>query len=198
MADVERKIKVPNLEARARELYKVHQKDFLIPDVVTAQHILVSTKTYPRDKAKARAEEVLRRAQAGEDFAKLAAEYTDNKASIEIKEMGLPSLAPPLPEAVRKAKAGEIVGPVETQYGFHLMKVNKLVPSRVKPYEDVREDLIAVERQKYIDEEKTAVAEAIRADPKNHLYVENVRDLKSTLKIPTAEELKKSKPNVRY
>jgi hypothetical protein len=42
------------------------------------------------------------------------------------------------------------------------------------------------------------VVEAVRSDPKNHLYVENVRDLKSTLKIPTAEELKKSKPNVRY
>jgi hypothetical protein len=51
---------------------------------------------------------------------------------------------------------------VETQYGFHVHEAGQLVPSRVKPYADVREDLIAIEKQKYIDEEKTAVAEAIR------------------------------------
>jgi len=68
----------------------------------------------------------------------------------------------------------------------------------VKSFEEVKDDLIAAERQKIVDEEKTAVVEAVRSDPQNHLYVENVRDLKSNLKIPTAEELKKSKPNVRY
>jgi hypothetical protein len=49
-----------------------------------------------------------------------------------------------------------------------------------------------------VDEEKTAVAEAVRADPKNYLYLENVRDLKSNFKIPSAAEQKKITPNIRY
>ena len=90
------------------------------------------------------------------------------------------------------------MAPVETQVGFHVMKLKDRVPSRLKPFEDVREDIIAAEKSKLIDAERTAVAEAIRADPKNYLHLDNVRALKSNLKMPSAEEIAKIKPNVRY
>jgi hypothetical protein len=88
--------------------------------------------------------------------------------------------------------------PVETQYGFHIIKLGEKVPSRVKPYDEVRNDLLAMEKQKFIDQEKTAVVEGIRADPKTTLHLENVRGLKSDFKIPSAEEIAKIKPNIRY
>jgi hypothetical protein len=87
--------------------------------------------------------------------------------------------------------------PTQTQNGFHVLKLKNRIPSRVKTFEEVKDDLIAVERQKIVDEEKTAVVEAVRGDPGNHLYVENVRGLKSDFKMPSAEELKKQKSNVR-
>jgi peptidyl-prolyl cis-trans isomerase C len=198
MLDVANKAKVPNLEPRARELYKAHLKDFTSPELITGQHILVSVKNYPPDIARQRAQEVYERAKSGEDFAKLAAQYTDNPASIEINGMPLSSFAAPLPDAVSKLKAGEIMAPVETQFGFHIIKMGDRIPPQTKPFEQVRDDLIAMEKQKFVDEEKTAVVEAIRADPKTTLMLENVRGLKSDFKMPSAEEIAKIKPNIRY
>jgi peptidyl-prolyl cis-trans isomerase C len=197
LADVEKKVKVPNLEPRARELYKTRAKDFTTPEVITAEHILVSTKTYSKEAARARAQEAYKRAVAGEDFHKLAEEYTDNKASIEINSMVISSFVTPLPEAISKVKPGEIMPPTETQFGFHVLKLKNRIPARVKPFEEVKDALIAAEKQKIIDEEKTAAVEAIRGDPGNHLYVENVRGLKSDFKMPAAGELKNQKSNVR-
>jgi len=195
--DVARKVKLPNLEARARELYKVRVKDFATPEVITAEHILVSTKTYSKEAALARAQEAYKRATSGEDFHKLAEEFTDNKASIDITSMTMSSFVRPLPEEISKLKVGEIMPPTETQYGFHVLKLKNRIPSRVKSFEEVRNDLIAEEKQKIIDEEKTAVVEAVRGDPGNHLYVENLRGLKGNFRIPSADELKNQKPNVR-
>jgi parvulin-like peptidyl-prolyl isomerase len=136
---------------------------------------------------------------AGEDFARLADEYTDNKASIDIVSMPVASFEKPLPEAVTKLKVpGEVMQPVETQYGFHIIKLKDKIASRVRPFEEVKDELIAMEKQKMIDEERTAVVEGIRADPKAQLFVENVRGLKSDFKMPSAEEIKKIKPNIRY
>jgi peptidyl-prolyl cis-trans isomerase C len=198
MASVAKGVKVPDMEARARELYKAHLKEFTSPELITGQHILVSTKSYPKDVARQRAQEAYERAKKGEDFAQLAEKYTDNASSIDINGMPLSSFAAPLPEAVAKLKPGEVMAPVETQYGFHIIKLGDKVPSRVKPYDEVRDDLLAMEKQKYIDEQKTAVVEGIRADPKTTLHLENVRALKSDFKIPSEEEIAKIKPNIRY
>jgi parvulin-like peptidyl-prolyl isomerase len=165
--------------------------------VITGEHILVSTKTYSKEQALARAQEVFKRASAGEDFRKLAEEYTDNKASIEINSMVISSFVKPLPDVLTKMKVGDIMPPTETQYGFHVIKLKGRIPARVKTFEEVKEELIASEKQKIIDDERTALVEAIRADPGNHLYVENVRGLKTEFKPLTAEEIKKLPTNVR-
>ena len=197
LADVEKKVKVPDLEPRARELYRARVKEFSTPEVITAEHILVSTKSYSREAALARAQEAYKRAMAGEDFHKLAEEYTDNKASIEINSMVITSFVKPIPEALSKVNPGEILPPTETQFGFHVMKLKNRIPARVKSFEEVKDELIASEKQKIIDEEKTALVEKIRGDPGTHLYVENLRGMKSELKFPSAEEIKKLKPNIR-
>jgi peptidyl-prolyl cis-trans isomerase C len=196
--DVAKNAKTPDLEPRARELYKTHLKDFTSPELLTGQHILVSLKSYPPEVARQRAQEIYERARKGEDFAKLAQQYTDNKDSIDINGMPAASFVPPLPATIAKLKPGEISAPVETQYGFHIVKLGERIPPRVKPFEEVRDDLIAMEKQKFIDEEKTAAVEAIRADPKTTLHLENVRALKSDFKMPTSEEIAKIKPNIRY
>jgi parvulin-like peptidyl-prolyl isomerase len=195
--DFAKNVKVPNLDARARELYKARLKDYAVPELINAEHILVSTKNYSKEAALARAQEVYQRAMAGEDFHKLATEYTDNKASIEITNMMPSAFVKPLPEIVTKLKPGEIMPPTETQFGFHVLKLKHNTPARVKSFEEVKDDLIAVEREKVVDEAKTALVESIRGDPKNYLYVENLRGMMPKLKFPTAEELKNQTPNVR-
>lgn len=198
LADVAKNVKTPNLESRARELYKANIKQFTAPEAVTAEHILVSVKTYPRDVALARAKEVRQRAAAGEDFRQLAEKYTDNHSSIEINAMPISMFEKPLPEAVEKLAPGQISEPVETRYGFHIIKLMKKSPPRVKRFEEVKDDIIAAEKQKYIDDEKTAIVEAIRADPKNQVFIDNVLGLKTTLNFPSGEGIQKVNPEVKY
>ena len=199
MNEVAKKVTFPNLEPRARELYKANLKEFSRPALYTGEHILVSIKNYPKEAARARAQEIYKRAAAGEDFRKLAEEFTDNHASIEINGMPLASFEKPLPDAVAKLSApGDLMAPVETQYGFHIIKLKSMLPGQPKMFEEVRDDIIAVEKQKIIDDAKTAAVEKIRSDPKTTLYVENVRALKSDFKIPSAEERAKITPNLRY
>ncbi len=199
LADVAKNAKVPNLEVRARELYKANIKQFTLPERVAIQHILVSTKTYPRDVALARAQEVYQRVTAGgEDFAKVADKFTDNHASIEIDALPLEKFEKPLPDALASLQPGQISQPIESQYGFHIVKMKQKLRPEVKPFEEVKDDLVAMEKQKFIDDERTALVDAIRADPKNEVFADNLRGLKTTLKYPTDEEIKKIKPNVRY
>lgn len=197
MNHIAKNVKFPDLEPRARELYRANIKEFMSPELITGQHILISTKTYPKEVARKRAEEVYELARKGEDFGKLAEKYTDSHGSIDINGIPIEKFEKPLPDVIAKMKTGEINAPVESQFGFHIFKMGEKVPARLKPFDEVKEDLIALEKGKMIDAERTAAAESIRNDPKNYLYLENVRGLKSDFKVPTAEEISKIKPNVR-
>ena len=197
ISDVGKKVTFPNLEPRARELYKANLKEFTGPELVSGQHILVSTKNRSHEEAAARARQAYERAKAGEDFGKLALELSDSPATRDIDRQPISFFEKPLPDLLANMKDGEIMAPVETRYGFHVMKLAKRLPPEVKPYEEVREDLINMEKQKLIDDARTAVAEAVRTDPKTTLYLENVRGPKSDFKVPDAEERKKIKPTYR-
>ena len=75
----------------------------------------------------ARAEDIARRAAAGEDFAALARQYSDaHGASIDGGELGLRSVNryPQLfIRSTQRARVGEVVGPVRSDAGFHILKV---------------------------------------------------------------------------
>ena len=78
-------------------------------------------------RLQARADEVARRAKGGEDFAKLAAEFSD--ANNRGRDGGVLGLLPAdkYPElfqrSVQRARVGEVVGPVRSGAGFHVLKL---------------------------------------------------------------------------
>jgi peptidyl-prolyl cis-trans isomerase C len=191
LTDVANKTKFPNLDARAREVYKANLKEFTKPELISGLHILVTAKQRTHEEAKARAQQVYERARAGEDFKKLADEMTDSAPTRDITDQPLSVFEKPLPDILAKLKPNEVMAPVETRYGFHIIKLTGRVPARVMPFEEVKDDIIEVEKQKITDDARTAAAEAARADPNTTLYVENVRALKSDFKVPE-EAIRKS------
>jgi peptidyl-prolyl cis-trans isomerase C len=182
MQDFSSKVKFPNLEPRALEIYKSNPKQFVTPERVSVEHILVSIKQHPREQAEAIAREAHAHAMAGENWDTLARKYSDELGSKEIQGTLVSTFEKPIPETLAKLKEGELAPVVETNFGFHVIRLVSRFPERQQTFQEVKDGLIAGEKTRILDDARTAYVESIRADPKNFLYVENVRGLKSDFK----------------
>jgi len=117
------------------------------PEQVRASHILVRVEQNapPEQKAaqKAKAEEALAKARSGSDFAALAKEYSQDPGSAErggdLGYFGKGSMVPPFEQAAFGLKVGAISDLVETNFGYHIIKVTDHRPEGVAPIADVRE-----------------------------------------------------------
>ncbi len=91
-----------------------------------AQHILINFGT-DTNSAKTKAEQIAQRLRSGEDFVKLAAENSDDASNKfkggDLGWFGKGAMVKEFEDAVNSANTGEIVGPVKTQFGFHIIKV---------------------------------------------------------------------------
>jgi parvulin-like peptidyl-prolyl isomerase len=134
-------------------------------DVASARHILVETEE--------EAQEVLRRLDEGEDFGELAGELsTDTGSGAEGGDLGeftRDRMVPEFADAVFSAEPGDVIGPVETQFGFHVIEVlDRTTASLDEVSEDIRAELSQGEGQDVITtwlEEQRAAAE-IEVNPR--------------------------------
>ncbi len=102
--------------------------------------------------SKAKAEDLLKRAQAGEDFAKLAKENSQDPGSApQGGDLGWSERkvwVAPFADAAFSMKDGEIRGPVKTQFGYHILKLDGIQePTTVKTFEQSKTDLEAEYRR---------------------------------------------------
>jgi peptidyl-prolyl cis-trans isomerase D len=109
-------------------------------------HILLAVND-PKDDAavKAKAEGILKRAQAGEDFSKLAKEFSQDPGSAnQGGDLGWTErkvFVGPFADAAFSMKVDEIRGPVKTQFGYHILKLAGIQPATVKTYDQAKADL---------------------------------------------------------
>lgn len=119
-------LNAPVDEAMMSEIDKIYSELF-----VTAKHILISADDTNKAEAKKKAEKVLQKAKAGEDFDKLIAEYNEDPG-MEMSPDGytftLNEMVPEFEESAFSLKVGEISGLVETVYGYHIIKKEPLAP----------------------------------------------------------------------
>lgn len=105
------------------------------PATIGASHVLVMhraservppTVTRTREEARARIDDVLRRARAGQDFAALAREFSDEPGAAtsggSLGTFGRGSMVPPFERAAFALTVGQISDVVETGFGFHVIK----------------------------------------------------------------------------
>jgi len=107
---------------------------------VKASHVLISYKgarggksTLSKEQALALAKEVSKKAKNGEDFAKLAVQYSNDPSAKQNKgDLGFFTwgrMVPAFQEAAFKMKPGDISDPVESAFGFHVIKVTDRQPN---------------------------------------------------------------------
>jgi peptidyl-prolyl cis-trans isomerase D len=119
---------------------------FSQPEQRRVSHILLPIANPADDAAvKAKADGILKRAQAGEDFAKLAKEYSQDPGSAaQGGDLGWSERkvwVTPFADAAYSMKVDEIKGPVKTQFGYHILKLVGIQPATVKTFEQSRADL---------------------------------------------------------
>jgi peptidyl-prolyl cis-trans isomerase D len=106
-------------------------------EYVRAQHILLQYAEGADSAAiRSQAETLLERLRGGEDFAQLALEYSADPGSAQrggdLGWFGRGRMVPPFEQAAFNARVGDIVGPVESQFGLHIIKVNDRTNREVK------------------------------------------------------------------
>ena len=145
-AALERELKVNISDEEVKKFYDDNPSKFEQPEMVHVSHILLSTRDLiatpptdlPEDKKAAkhkRAEEVLKRAKAGEDFAKLAKEFSEDpnmktkgpEATLPRGQMGVPI---EFDAAAFSLKTNQLSDIVTTQYGYHIIKLLEKIPAR--------------------------------------------------------------------
>jgi peptidyl-prolyl cis-trans isomerase D len=139
LADVAAQLKVT--DDKLRERYEAEKDRFLVPETRQARHILLPVEETKDEAAlRAQAETLLKRAQGGEDFAKLARENSKDQGSAALGgDLGWADRTiyeAPFADALFAAKQGEVVGPVRTRFGWHLIKLEGVREGHNKTYEE--------------------------------------------------------------
>lgn len=168
-------------ETEMKKYYEDNKKSFYT-DTVTASHILLKTQdsegkelsAEKKKEAKKKAEEALAKVKSGEDFAKVAKKYSqDSSASKggELGTFGRGQMVSEFEKAAFNMKKGEISDIVETEYGYHIIKVTGRVDKQ-ETYNDVKDKI------------KTTLA--------GQKYTEYVEKLKKDSKIEQKEDVVKT------
>jgi peptidyl-prolyl cis-trans isomerase D len=141
-ADLAAKLSVDEAMLQAR--YEEQKAHFTTQPEWHAAHILIKSET-DEAAAKKQAEELAQRARAGEDFTELAKQFSaDTGSAPNGGDLGFFSpgaMVKPFEDAVAAMQPGEISAPVQSRFGYHVIKLIEAKPARTREFEEVREEL---------------------------------------------------------
>lgn len=151
-AKVGQKMTVP--EGELRRMYEARKEEFRIPERVKVRHILLKTTGKPAEeipKLQARAEELLKQIKAGADLGELARKNSEDTGSAskggDLGWIVRGQTVKAFEETAFSQKPKQISNVVKTEYGFHILQVLEKEDARLKPFEEVK-DQLAQERKR--------------------------------------------------
>jgi peptidyl-prolyl cis-trans isomerase SurA len=135
-------------DEEVRAYYDRHMKDGSNVQV-RAAHVFVAipdgADAATVAEKQAQAQKILERAKAGEDFAKLARETSDDAATRadggDLGYFGKDMLPKAIEELVFAMKVGEVRGPIRVDRGFHILKLVDRKVKDPKPFDEVKDDI---------------------------------------------------------
>lgn len=164
----------------AKQYYGENQNKYKQREQVRASHILFKVNENDPPEVKTaqqnKAADVLKKAKAkGADFAELAKKYSEGPTAPRGGDLGAFSrgrMVKPFEDAAFGAKTGQIIGPIETQFGYHVIKVSEKMPERQRKYDEVKESILT----------------SLKARAKSQATRDLLRDLKKDAKIEVLEK----------
>lgn len=143
----------PVSEDAIQNYYNEHIEEFSQPEERKASHILVAVSATAEEeekrKAREKAEDILEQVlQDPEQFSELAEEYSDDPGSAsrggDLGFFGRGVMVKAFEDEIFQMEPGEIRGPVETDFGFHIIQLDEIKQAKTADLEEVREQ---IERQ---------------------------------------------------
>ncbi len=134
-------------EPLAKERYLLNQKAYVEPETRTVTHVLINTSDRSDSEARQLAEQLLQRLRAGEiTLAEAVQQYSDdpsapsNQGQLQVTPG---KTVPPFEQAVYALKEiGELSAPVQTSYGYHVIRLDAITAARQLSFDEVREQLM--------------------------------------------------------
>jgi peptidyl-prolyl cis-trans isomerase D len=171
--------------------YEQHKDEYVVPEQRRARHILVMTAEGDSEEVitakRQKAEALLKQAREGADFAALARAKSEDKGSAvqggDLGFFGRGQMVKPFEDGVFGLGEGDLTL-VRSDFGFHVIKLEKIRPLRLKTLAEVREEIVAAikvgERKNLALKEANAAYEQIILAGSLEKYAENGGVLRET------------------
>lgn len=148
----------------ARNIYRAKPERFKVGEQVQISHILIAGT---EAASRAQAQKLLDDIKAGADFAKMAEERSADKGSAtKGGDLGLFARGRMVPEFETAAfaldKIGDVSDIVETKFGYHILKLTGKKPEGVRPFDDVKDELVKEVRNNVQQEARAAEAQKLQ------------------------------------
>lgn len=104
-------------------------------EVVRASHILFKTDSPDTDSVKALANKIYKKIKAGASFAEMAFQYSadgSKSSGGDLGYFGKGRMVPEFEDACFNGNIGEVVGPIKTQFGYHIIKISDKTSDEIK------------------------------------------------------------------
>jgi peptidyl-prolyl cis-trans isomerase D len=153
-------------EIKAR--YEQNASAYGAPEQRSAAHILIAVKPDASDAdkaaAKKKADEIAAQVRANPArFAELAKANSQDPGSApqggDLGSFAQSTMVKPFGDAVFAAKVGDIVGPVQTDFGYHVIKVTGITPAKMRPLDDVKAEIEAELKKSKAQQQFATIAE---------------------------------------
>jgi len=162
---------VPPTEEELKTYYEKNRDKLTEPERYSVRHILirVNKDASMKDKSQAlnKIKEAQKKLKKGEDFAKVAEEYSEDPGSVKkggdlgYVEKGM--MVKNFEDVMLKTPVGKLSDYFETEFGYHILKIDAKKPEQKKSFEEVKEPL-----SKYMTAEKQQI--------ESEKYVKSIRD----------------------
>lgn len=146
---------VPDMLARAQEVYQAQPDRYRIPEQVQVRHILLRAGTDDKRAARrAEAEALLQRLREGADFATLAKQSSDDRSAVEggaLQPFKRGQMVPPFEAAAFALKQPGDLSPIVTsEFGLHIIRLESIQPERQRTFDQVKDIIIAKLRSDWL------------------------------------------------
>jgi peptidyl-prolyl cis-trans isomerase D len=127
-----------------QDYFNQHQEDYRLKELVSAQHILFKTEGKTPEEVEAirkKALDVLARAKKGENFSDLAKKYSEDSSASnggDLGEFPRGQMVPEFEKVAFSLEPGAISDLVQTQFGFHIIKVNKKQEGKLRTFAEMK------------------------------------------------------------